>query len=274
VFKPFIFQKKEIIMNTSQKIALITGASGGIGKALAEQLAQGGYHLILAARSADKLQALAAELSKKHNINALAIAADLQTPEGAAQLHAQVQARGVRISALVNNAGYGLYGQFKDSALDDELKMMQLNMTALVTLSKLFMPDLIAARGKLLNVASTAAFQPGPYMAVYYATKSFVLSFSEAIAAELADTGVSVTALCPGPTASGFQDKAAMHDSALVKGKRLPSAEEVAAAGYKAMQRGQRVYISGVMNWLMAQSIRFTPRRMVTWLVQQMSKPV
>jgi uncharacterized protein len=260
--------------NSSSKIALITGASGGIGKGLAEEFAQNGYHVILAARSVNKLQALADDLSKKYKVSALPIAADLEAVDGAAKLYAEIQSRGLRISALVNNAGYGLYGEFKDSKLDGELKMMQLNMNALVTLSKLFMPDLIATRGKLLNVASTAAFQPGPYMAVYYATKAFVLSFSEAIASELVGTGVTVTALCPGPTASGFQDKAAMHDSALVKGKRLPTADEVAAAGYQALQRGQRVYIPGIMNWLMAQSVRFTPRNMVTWLVKQMSKPV
>jgi uncharacterized protein len=272
------FNLKGSIMSNSttlnKPLALITGASGGIGKELATQLARDGHDVILVARNAAKLQELAAQLSKQYGAKAHVIAADLEASDGAIQLHAEVKARGLRISALVNNAGYGLYGEFKDSKLDDELKMMQLNMTALVTLSKLFMPDLLATRGKLLNVASTAAFQPGPYMAVYYATKSFVLSFSEAIAAELAGTGVSVTALCPGPTASGFQDKAAMHDSALVKGKRLPTAAEVAAVGYKAMKRGQRVYIPGVMNWLMAQSPRFTPRNMVTWLVKVMSRPV
>jgi short-subunit dehydrogenase len=135
------------------------------------------------------------------------------------------------------------------------------------------MPDLIATKGKVLNTASTAAFQPGPYMAVYYATKAFVLSFSEAIGAELAPHGVTVTALCPGPTASRFQDKADMGTSALVKGKKLPTSEDVAAKGYRALQRGQRVYIPGGMNWIMAQSVRFTPRNMVTALVKQMSKP-
>jgi short-subunit dehydrogenase len=150
---------------------------------------------------------------------------------------------------------------------------MQLNMNTVVVLTKLFLPDLIATKGKILNTASTAAFQPGPYMAVYYATKAFVLSFSEAIAAELDGTGVTVTALCPGPTASGFQDKADMGASALVKGKKLPTSEEVAAEGYRAMQRGQRVFVPGFMNWVMAQSVRFTPRNMVTAMVMQMSKP-
>ena len=145
--------------------------------------------------------------------------------------------------------------------------------STVVVLTKLFMPDLVRTRGKVLNTASTAAFQPGPYMSVYYATKAFVLSFSEAIAAELAPHGVTVTALCPGPTASGFQDKADMHASALVNGKKLPTTEEVASKGYRAMKRGQRVYVPGCMNWTMAQSVRFTPRNLVTALVKQMSKP-
>jgi uncharacterized protein len=260
-------------MNSS-KTALITGASGGIGEALAHEMAQDGYNLVLAARSLPKLEALAAALAKQHKIKAIAIAADLESTQGAEALFNAVKAQGITLSAVVNNAGYGLFGEFKDSKLEPELAMMQLNMGSLVLLSKRFMPDLIATRGKLMNVASTAAFQPGPYMAVYYATKAFVLSFSEAIASELSGTGVSVTALCPGPTASGFQDKADMHASALVKGKRLPTAQEVAAKGYRAMQSGKRIYIPGTMNWLMAQSPRFTPRNMVTSIVKAMSRPV
>ncbi len=259
--------------STPTRTALITGASSGIGKALAEQFARDGYQLVLAARSVDKLEALARELQQRHGAPAIVIGADLETAEGAARLHAEVRGRGLTISALVNNAGYGTFGEFKASPLAPELAMMQLNMTTVVVLTKLFMPDLIATRGKIMNTASTAAFQPGPYMAVYYATKAFVLSFSEAIAEELKGTGVTVTALCPGPTASGFQDKADMHASALVKGKRLPTAEVVAKAGYRAMQRGQRVFIPGAMNWLMAQSPRFTPRSMVTAIVKSMSKP-
>jgi short-subunit dehydrogenase len=259
---------------TTRKTALITGASSGIGKALATEFAKNGYDVILAARSVNKMQALADSLKTRFGVQATVIAADLQTDSGAAQLHADVKARGFVINALVNNAGYGLYGEFHHSELQPELAMMQLNMNTVVVLSKLFMPDLLATQGKILNTASTAAFQPGPYMAVYYATKAFVLSFSEAIAAELEGTGVTVTALCPGPTASGFQDKAEMHASALVKGKKLPTAEEVATAGYRAMQRGRRVFIPGTMNWLMAQSPRFTPRNIVTGIVKAMSKPV
>jgi len=220
------------------------------------------------------MQALADELQRQFKVAVTVIGADLETNGGAAQLHANIKARGITLSALVNNAGYGAFGEFKDSALASDLAMMQLNMNTVVSLSKLFLPDLIATKGKLLNTASTAAFQPGPYMAVYYATKAFVLSFSEAIAAELEGTGVTVTALCPGPTASGFQEKADMHDSALVKGKKLPTSEDVAEAGYRAMRRGQRVFVPGAMNWIMALSVRFTPRNMVTMMVKMMSRPV
>ena len=206
----------------SQKTALVTGASSGIGKALAYHFAQDGYQLVLAARGEAKMQALADELQRQFKVAVTVIGADLETNDGAAQLHANIKARGITLSALVNNAGYGAFGEFKDSALASDLAMMQLNMNTVVVLTKLFMPDLLATRGKILNTASTAAFQPGPYMAVYYATKSFVLSFSEAIASELEDTGVTVTALCPGPTASGFQDKADLGSSALVKGKNCP----------------------------------------------------
>lgn len=265
-------------MNTANsptpRAALITGASSGIGKALAGQFAADGYHVVLVARRVDALQSLADELARDHGIKATVIGADLETDDGAQRLHAEVQRRGITLHALVNNAGYGSFGEFAQSALAPELKMMQLNMNTVVVLTKLFLPDLRATRGKILNTASTAAFQPGPYMAVYYATKAFVLSFSEALAEELRDSGVTVTALCPGPTASGFQDKAAMHASALVKGKKLPSSDEVAAVGYKAMKRGRRVVIPGLMNWLMAQSVRFTPRRMVTTMVRLMSRPV
>ena len=260
-------------MTALNKTALITGASSGIGKALAHEFARDGYDLVLAARSVGKMQALADELQQRHKVSVTVIGADLETNDGAQKLHADIKARNITLSALANNAGYGTFGEFKDSALAPELAMMQLNMNTVVVLTKLFLPDLIATRGKLLNTASTAAFQPGPYMAVYYATKAFVLSFSEAIAAELAPHGVTVTALCPGPTASGFQDKADMHASALVKGKKLPTSEAVAAQGYRALQRGQRVYIPGCMNWLLAQSVRFTPRNVVTALVKQMSQP-
>ncbi len=257
-------------------LALITGASSGIGKALADNFAANGYDVILSARGVAKMEAHATELQKRFNITAHVIAADLESSTGAADLHAEIKRRGLTLTALVNNAGYGTFGEFEDATLESQLGMMQLNMTSLVTLARLFLPDLLATKGKMLNLASTAAFQPGPYMAVYYATKSFVLSFSEAVAAELAQakSGVTITALCPGPTLSGFQDKADMHHSAMVKNKRLPTSEEVARKGFRAFQRGRRVYIPGWKNWLLAQLPRFGPRRLVTRIVIWVTGPV
>jgi uncharacterized protein len=261
-------------MTQPHPVALITGASSGIGKALAENFAEHAYDVILAARSVDKMQVHAADLQKRFGITALVIAADLESPAGPTGLHAEIKRRGITLSALANNAGYGTYGEFKDFTLDSQLDMMQINMGSVVALTKLFLPDLLSTKGKMINTASTAAFQPGPYMAVYYATKAFVLSFSEALAAELAETGVTVTAFCPGPTASGFQDKAAMQHSAMVKGKRLPTSEEVARKGFRALQRGRRVYIPGLKNWLLAQLPRFSPRRLVTGIVMFVTGPV
>lgn len=259
-------------MSQPKPTALITGASSGIGKALAATFAQDGWNLVLAARSVNKMQALAGELSQRHGITATVIRADLETGEGAAQLHADVKQRGIVISALVNNAGFAASGPFKDSELTTGLAMMQLNMTTVVVLTRLFMPDLLAARGKLLNVASTAAFQPGPYMAIYYATKAFVLSFSEALASELEGTGVTVTTLCPGPTASDFWNKSGLQEIGLVKGKKLPTADAVAVAGYRAMKRGERVFIPGIMNRLMTQSTRIMPRRLLAIIVSRMNR--
>jgi hypothetical protein len=206
-------------------------------------------------------------------VRVIAIGADLAQPEGAQTLFDAVAATGVAIDFLVNNAGYGLFGEFKDSRLEDDLAMMTLNMMAPTVLARRLLPQIIARRGRIMNVASTAAFQPGPYMAVYYATKAYVLSLSEALASELEGTGVTVTALCPGPTQSGFQDKAAMQASGLVQGKRLPSSETVGAAGYRAMMAGKRVYIPGVMNKMMQFSLRLAPRKMVTAVVKRMSAP-
>jgi short-subunit dehydrogenase len=261
-------------MSNKKPTALITGASSGIGKALCEEFARDGYDLILTARSVETMQHQRTALEQRFGIRVTVIGADLETSSGAEKLHSDIKASGVVLNVLVNNAGYGTFGEFKDTPLSATLGMMQLNMNSVIILSKLFLPDLLATKGKLLNVASTAAFQPGPFMAVYYATKSFVLYFSEGLACELEGTGVTVTALCPGPTISGFQDRAVMQNSALVKNKRLPSSESVAASGYQAMKRGKRVHITGFVNNILALSIRFTPRNWVTALLKQMTKPV
>jgi len=255
-------------------VALITGASAGIGKALCEEFARNGYDLILAARSVEKMHLHGNELKDRHGTSVTIIGTDLENPSGAQTLHDHIRQSGRTLSALVNNAGYGTYGEFKDTPLVATLGMMQVNMNSLITLTKLFLPDLLSTKGKILNVASTAAFQPGPYMAVYYATKSFVLHFSEALASELAHTGVTVTALCPGPTASDFQARAGQQASALVRRGKLASASSVAASGFRAMQRGKTLDVPGVRNALLAQSVRFAPRNLVTALSHRLNRPV
>lgn len=261
--------------SSSRPLALVTGASNGIGLEMARQLAARGHDLLLVARSQQRLAELAAQLQQQHGVHADAIALDLAGRDAADRLVDEVERRGRPVDVLVNNAGFGLFGRHVDTQLADEQQMIDVNITTLTRLAKRLLPGMVArGRGRILNVASTAAFQPGPYMAVYYATKAYVLSYSEALAEELAGTGVSVTALCPGPTASGFQDKAAMQSSALVNGKRLPTAAEVAAYGVRALLAGRRVAVPGLMNRLMVQSVRFTPRRVVTRLVAQMSRPV
>src|SRR5262245_57726355 len=188
-------------------LTLITGASGGIGEALAREFAARRSDLILVARSADKLETLANELARAHGITAHVVPLDLAQPGAAARVADAARAFG-RIDVLVNRAGVGTVGPFVSSDLAVERDEIRLNVETLTELTKRVLPDVLAAKGKILNVASTAAFQPGPMMAVYYATKAYVLSFSEALAEELAPAGVTVTALCPGPTRSGFQARA------------------------------------------------------------------
>ena len=255
--------------------AVVTGASGGIGEAIAHRLAARGHGLVLVARSGDKLDALAAALARGHGIETRTIALDLGTRDAADRVAAELAEAGIVPAILVNNAGFGLYGKHADTALDDEQAMLDLNIVALTRLTKRLLPGMLAARrGRIVNVASTAAFQPGPYMAVYFATKAYVLSYSEALAEELDCTGITVTALCPGPTTSGFQDRAAMHASGLLKHGTMARAEDVADYALRAMDRGQRVAIHGVANQVMTWSLRFLPRRTVTKLVASLSKPV
>jgi hypothetical protein len=253
-----------------QRTALITGASSGIGLELARLFAADKWDVALVARTEGKLQELATELQDAHGIKAHVVAADLAKPDAPAKIIAALS--GVEIEALVNNAGFGLGGEFAKTDLNAELEMIQVNITALTHLTKLVLPAMIARRrGAVLNVASTAAFQPGPLMAVYYATKAYVLSFSEAIADELRNSGVTVTALCPGPTDTGFASAAGTGSTMLFTMKRPADAKSVARAGYAAMKSGKRIAIPGVQNKLLAQSIRVSPRRLVTTIVRKMN---
>ena len=237
--------------------ALITGASSGIGLELARIFARNQCDLILVARESDRLRQAAATLKAR------VIARDLADPQSAQAIYDELAS--TRIDYLVNNAGFGLGGPFYSTDRQTELDMIQVNVTSLVDLTKLFLPAMVARKsGRILNVASTAAFQPGPLMAIYYASKAFVLSFSEAIAEELNGSGVTVTALCPGPTASDFQRRAGLDHIKLFKNKSLTmSSEEVADIGYRGMMQGKVLVIPGIMNKLGVQLLRLGPRAIV-----------
>ena len=254
--------------------ALITGASTGIGLELARLAARDGYPLVLVARSAGRLAALGEELAGRHGVASTVVAADLADPAAPEHVAAECARAGLAIEILVNNAGFGGHGHFAGTPLRAELDMIQVNVSALVHLSKLFLPGMIErGHGRILNVASTAAFQPGPLMAVYYATKAFVLSFSEAIANELAGTGVTVTALCPGPTRSEFHKRAEIEGARLVSGwvKMMDSAS-VASAGWAAMKRGRRVVVPGLANKVGVHAVRLAPRRIAAGIVRKLQE--
>ncbi|MDP4240892.1 MAG: SDR family oxidoreductase [Bacteroidota bacterium] len=255
------------------KTALITGASGGLGKEFARIHASKGGNLVLVARSADKLEALKFELEKQYGVSAYVIGKDLSDQYAPKAVYDELKAKQIQVDYLINNAGFGDFGLFAETEWEKQLDMINVNVTCLTYMTRLFLPDMIKNKaGKILNIASTAAFQPGPTMSVYFATKAYVLSFSEAIANELKGTGVTVTALCPGATETGFKAAAALDNSNLFKGNQIATSKEVAEFGYPKMMEGKTVVIHGAMNNLMAQSVRFAPRNMVTAIARMKLK--
>jgi hypothetical protein len=254
------------------KTALITGASGGIGYELAKLFARDKHALVLVSRSGLKLQQAAAELQKLGSPQVTVIPKDLAALEAPDEIFAETERRKIQIDFLVNNAGFGERGPFTKTNLDNELEMVQVNIVALMHLTKLYLPGMVHRRfGRIMQVASTAAFQPGPFMAVYYATKAFVLSFSEALWEELGGTGVTVTALCPGATETSFAQRAGMLNSRLFK-MRVMDVGPVAEEGYRAMMQGRSLVITGLRNRLMAFSIRFAPRSVVLKVVRRIQE--
>ncbi|MBA3649617.1 MAG: SDR family oxidoreductase [Chitinophagales bacterium] len=238
---------------------------------LAKEFAKHKHDLVLIARNELKLNQLAEQLRQQFKAEVMVIIKDLSQKGAAAFIFNQLKSADIQIDYLVNNAGFGDFEMFIDADWNKLEEMMNLNMVTLTQFCKLFLPGMKERKGgKIMNVASTAAFQPGPTMAVYYATKAFVLHFSEAIYDELKPYNITVTALCPGPTESGFQEKADLHNSKLIKGKKLESSAEVAAYGYKAMMKGKAVAVHGLVNKLMVESIRFTPRNLVVKIVRNM----
>lgn len=258
-------------MKTNNGYTLITGASGGIGFDLAVLMASRGHNLILTARSEEKITNLARQLSKTHGIEAVAFPADLSVENDREKLLEFIRNNNYHIEILVNNAGFGDLGPFEHADWDKTHQMIQLNITALTHLSRVLIPGMRKFKsGRILNVASVAAFMPGPLMSVYYASKAYVLSFSEALAGELRGSGITVTTLCPGPVATGFQEKAEFNDPALMKILKPATPAEVADYGYKALMKGKRLAIHGFMNRFMIFSLRFSPRRMVSEMVKRL----
>jgi short-subunit dehydrogenase len=252
-------------MDGKNRTALITGASAGIGRELAKLFAKDGYNLVLAARNGSRLNQLADELQRQFGISTKPFALDLGSASAPQFLFDQLARENIVIDVLVNNAGYGKLGAFADVPLEESLGQIQLNIAALTHLTKLFLSPMLKKKsGKILNVASTAGFQPGPLMAVYYATKAYVISFSEALANELRGSGVTVTCLCPGATDTEFQKRAGTEETLLFRKLRPMNAKAVAQDGYRALMKGKPLAISGLRNWLLAESLRISPRRMVT----------
>lgn len=247
-----------------KRTALVTGASAGLGKELATLFAVDGHDLVLVARSEDKLRALAVELAERHGVRAHVIAADLGDPAAPARIEARCRELAVEVDFLVNNAGFGSNGAFLDLPLERELEMVQVNVGALSALCHRFVaPMRQRGFGRVLNVASTAGFQAGPFMATYYASKAFVISFSEALAYELSGTGVTVTCHCPGATHTDFSATAGTDKTALFQRSGVASAPDVAAHAYRAMHCGTVLSVHGAMNKLGVHSLRMAPRSVV-----------
>jgi hypothetical protein len=254
------------------KWALVTGASAGIGTALARELAAGGTNLVLTARRRERLAALAEELASKHQIQAQVCVADLAQPLGPQEIFSFTEGQGIAIDLLVNNAGFGAYGEFRKVRLDRLLEMTQVNVSAVVHLTHLYLAGMIARkRGDILIVASTAAFQAVPYISTYAATKAFDLHFAEGLAEEVLPYGVRVCALCPGSTETEFFQVAGQRNHT----RRSPeSAEKVAHVGLEALAAGKTSVISGFTNWLGAEAVRMVPRRVVARITGGMFRNV
>ncbi|WP_129689797.1 SDR family NAD(P)-dependent oxidoreductase [Gottfriedia acidiceleris] len=255
---------------TKGKTVLITGPTEGIGYELTKLFAKDHFNLVLVARNKTKLEEMANSLMKQFNIKVLVISEDLSKANSAKSIFDQVLKSQMEIDILVNNAGVALYGDFGQTDLKKELTMIQLNIVTLTELVKYFLPNMLQKKsGQIINIASTSAFQPGPKMSVYAASKAYVLSFSEALSEELRHTGVSVTAVCPGPTRTGIINSSGGNNSKLFKGK-IMTPKKVAKLTYKAVSKKETIIITGFKNKILAQSVRFIPRSIVRKLAKKL----
>jgi short-subunit dehydrogenase len=242
---------KTPMKNSNGQYALVTGGTSGIGYELAKLLARDGYNLVIVARSENDLQRVSAELHGQHGVDVITISKDLFERDNAFEIYQELKARNIQIEILINDAGQGQYGEFVDTDIWKELKIIDLNISSLVILTKIFLQEMVArGSGKILNLSSIASKMPGPWQSVYHGTKAFVQSFTEAIRSEVKGTGVIVTALLPGATATDFFTKADMLDSKIVKEGKLYNAADVAKDGYEALMSGDDMVVSGMMNKL------------------------
>jgi short-subunit dehydrogenase len=260
--------------SASGKWALITGASAGLGRDFAKLFAADGHRVILVARRLERLEQLAGELKDQYGVEAHAIKADLSAPEAPAAVFEEVQRLGCRIEYLVNNAGYGSNGPFLEQEVDRELSMVDVNVRSLVHLTHLFAPAMVErGYGRILNLGSVAGFQPGPFMATYYASKAFVNHFSEALASELAGTGVTVTVSCPGPVATEFGAIAGNDRARVFTKGAVATSESVAVSAYRAMMKGKRMVVHGLSAKLGVQMLRLAPRSVVQSFTRKLNQP-
>lgn len=265
---------KPFFDDTPKSFALITGASSGIGLELAHLFAKAGTSLILVARNKEALNKLAKQLKDAHpKIDVLISAKDLSNSSERKELYHEIEQKALFVEFLVNNAGFGDFGTFIDSNAERQTQMIDLNCTALTELSHYFLQEMkVQKKGKILNIASVASYQPGPYMSVYYATKAYVLSFSEALHAEVKHLGIGVTALCPGPTKTKFFEVANAENTALTTLLPMQTAKQVAQVGYKAMQKNKRVAIPGLLNKLIVFIAWITPKSVLLFILKKFSK--
>ncbi len=259
------------MMHMNTKTVLITGATQGIGYELSKLFARDEYNLILVARNEQRLNEIRKDFTTKYSVEVRVIAKDLSRPDSAQEIFEQLKLENIIVNILINNAGFGHLGKFSETDWDIEQRMIQLNITTLTQMTKLFLPDMLALnQGAIMNVASTAAFMPGPLMAVYYATKAFVFSFSQALANELKGTNITINTLCPGATETEFARVAEMDNSKLFSSSLMSimDAETVARMGYKDLMNKKNLTITGAMNKMIVQSLRFSPRKTVMSLTR------
>lgn len=262
-------------MKDTTLTALITGASGGIGYELAKLFANDHHNLVLVARNGPRLTQIADEMQRQFGVSVKTVTLDLVASAAPQRLFDELKREGIAVDILVNNAGYGKLGEFAAVPAEESLGQIQLNVTALTFLTRLFLGPMLERRsGRIMNVASTAGFQPGPLMAVYYATKAYVISFSEALANELAGQGITVTCLCTGATETGFASRAGNDKSRLFKQLASMDAKTVALKGYRGVMAGKTLVIPGLKNWLLVESLRVSPRKLVTAISRRLMDEV